>query len=206
MKKTIKKEEGKKDVKEEKEVIKKEKVEGKGAKKKVDLETKPPAKIDAKKKERTKSENDSKLKVAPNKTRSTSQSRWKTVNNNLAAKANKKVENTKEDNDEKDNNLKVRSTPNPKNRSISRNRLKSSPETKAQVEKPKLEITGTKIRKPSTQDPVSSKQKMDLLFAAYCNWGSEGEKEGGKGISAYQLSRWLKNVNLLRPKVSESII
>ena len=201
VKRTIKKEEGK----EEDHAKKQETDEGKGAKKKADLKPKPAAKIDTKKKERTKSESDSKLKA-----RSTSQSRWKTLNNNLPAKVNKKVEGqgkgkresttTEEDKEGNDKTLKVRT--NPKSRSISRNRRRSSPEKKKQVEKFELEIKGKKLQKPP---PVSDKEKMDLLFAAYCNWGTEGENVEENGISAYQLTRWLKNVNLLRPKVNELI-
>ena len=175
-------------------------VESKGPKKKVDLETKPAAKIATKKKERTKAENDAKMKVSANKARSTSQSRWKTLNNNLPAKVNKKVDDPKEGNEDNGNTLKVRSTP--KTRSISRNRRRSSPEKKKQVEKFELEVKGKKLQKPP---PVSDKEKMDLLFAAYCNWGTEGENVEENGISAYQLTRWLKNVNLLRPKVNELI-
>ena len=200
MKKTVKKEQGKEQGKEEVKMVgekeenhaKQEVVESKGAKKKVDLETKPATK----KKERTKSENDAKLKVSPNKARSTSQSRWKTLNNNLPAKVNKKVEDAKECKDDNDNTLKVRSTP--KTRSISRNRRRASPEKKKLAEKVKLEVKGTKLQKPPLD---SNKQKMDLLFAAHCNWGTEEDKGEDKGISAYQLTRWLKNVNLLRPKV-----
>ena len=80
MKKTIKKELGKEEGKEEGKLAKPEVVNSKGAKKKVDLATKPATKNDTKKKEKTKSENDSKLKVSPTKARSTSQSRWKTLN------------------------------------------------------------------------------------------------------------------------------
>ena len=95
VKKTVKKEkeEGKEEGEKEENLAKQEVVESKGAKKKV--ETKPAPKIATKKKERTKSENDSKLKVPPTKARSTSQSRWKTLNNNAPpAKVNKKEENT----------------------------------------------------------------------------------------------------------------
>ena len=120
--------------------------------------------------------------------------------NTLPAKVNKKMEEIKKDNDDKDNTLKVRSPS--KTRSISRNRRQASPEKKKQVEKVKLEVKGTKLQKPPSD---SNKQKMDLLFAAHCNWGAEEDKEEAKGISAYQLTRWLKNVNLLRPKVKLKI-
>ena len=168
----------------------------------MDLKTKPTGKIDTKKKERTKSESDSKLKV-----RSTSQSRWKTLNNNSTTKVNKKTVElgegkretspTTEDKDGNDNTLKIQKTS--KSRSISRNRRRSSPEKKKPVEKVKLEVKGKKLQKPP---PVSNKEKMDLLFAAYCNWGIEDGKEEENGLSAHQLARWLKNVNVLRPKVN----
>ena len=169
-----------------------------GAKKMADLGTKPATNVAAKKKERSKSDNDN-SKVSPTKARTTSQSRWKTVNNNLPAKVNKKVDDTKEGKDDKD---KASVRPTPKTRSISTNRRRASPEKKKPVEKVKLEVQGKKLQTPPAPSD-SNKQKMDLLFAAHCNWGTEEETGEDKGISAYQLTRWLKNVNLLRPKVNE---
>ena len=176
-------------------VVGKEEIQG--AKKMADLGTKPATNVAAKKKERSKSDNDN-SKVSPTKARTTSQSRWKTVNNNLPAKVNKKVDDTKEGKDDKD---KASVRPTPKTRSISTNRRRASPEKKKPVEKVKLEVQGKKLQTPPAPSD-SNKQKMDLLFAAHCNWGREEETGEDKGISAYQLTRWLKNVNLLRPKVN----
>ena len=65
--------------------------------------------------------------------------------------------------------------------------------------KEKMEVKGKKMKTPKTMPPpLSDKEKFDLLFEAYSKWGSD--EAADKGISAYQLTRWLKNVELLEGK------
>ena len=71
---------------------------------------------------------------------------------------------------------------------------KSSPTSKN-----KMEVKGKKVKTPKLPPPLSDKEKFDLLFEAYSKWGSD-EAATDKGISAYQLTRWLKNVDLLEGK------
>ena len=58
----------------------------------------------------------------------------------------------------------------------------------------KMKVTGKKLELSSSMN-LSVEEKTDLLFSAYSNWGRPGEQHE-KGISAYQLTRWLKNVSL----------
>ena len=58
----------------------------------------------------------------------------------------------------------------------------------------KMKVTGKKLELSSSMN-LSVEEKTDLLFSAYSNWGRPGEQHD-KGISAYQLTRWLKNVSL----------
>ena len=73
------------------------------------------------------------------------------------------------------------------------NKDKSSPASKE-----KMEVKGKKMKTPKMPPPLSDKEKFDLLFEAYSKWGSDEAPD--KGISAYQLTRWLKNVELLEGK------
>ena len=64
--------------------------------------------------------------------------------------------------------------------------------------KEKMEVKGKKMKTPKMPPPLSDKEKFDLLFEAYSKWGTDEAPD--KGISAYQLTRWLKNVELLEGK------
>ena len=61
-----------------------------------------------------------------------------------------------------------------------------------------MEVKGKKMKTPKMPPPLSDKEKFDLLFEAYSKWGTDEAPD--KGISAYQLTRWLKNVELLEGK------
>lgn len=65
--------------------------------------------------------------------------------------------------------------------------------------KEKMEVKGKKMKTPKMPPPLSDKEKFDLLFEAYSKWGSD-DGAADKAISAYQLTRWLKNVELLEGK------
>ena len=62
-----------------------------------------------------------------------------------------------------------------------------------------MEVKGKKMKTPKMPPPLSDKEKFDLLFEAYSKWGSD-DGAADKAISAYQLTRWLKNVELLEGK------
>ena len=80
------------------------------------------------------------------------------------------------------------------NKPLNKDRDKLSPASKE-----KMEVKGKKMKTPKTMPPpLSDKEKFDLLFEAYSKWGSD--EAADKGISAYQLTRWLKNVELLEGK------
>ena len=64
----------------------------------------------------------------------------------------------------------------------------------------KLEVQGKKMKIPKLKPaPLTDKEKFDLLFEAYSKWGVD-ENCPELGISAYQLTRWLKNVEMLDGK------
>ena len=60
----------------------------------------------------------------------------------------------------------------------------------------KMEVQGKKMKTPKMPTPLSDKEKFELLFDAYTKWGSD-EMPADKGITAYQVTRWLKNVEIL---------
>ena len=147
--------------------------EKKEVKRKVDINLK----VATKKKPITKTEGSSQLKVSPKKARSTSQSR-------------KLVKDTKV-NEKLKNNSKPKLSPKPKQRATSKSRNGS------ENEKPvtKLEVTGKKLTLPAAP-ALTVEEKAELLFTAYSNWGQAGQEQE-RGITAYQLTRWLRNVNLI---------
>lgn len=154
--------------------------EKKEVKRKVDINLK----VATKKKPITKTEGSSQLKVSPKKARSTSQIRKLVkdtkVNEKLAAPRNSDQ-----------NNSKPKLSPKPKQRATSKSRNGS------ENEKPvaKLEVTGKKLTLPAAP-ALTVEEKAELLFTAYSNWGQAGQEQE-RGITAYQLTRWLRNVNLI---------
>ena len=79
---------------------------------------------------------------------------------------------------------------------------KSIAEVKKQPEKntAKMEVKGKKMKIPKLKPaPLTDKEKFDLLFEAYSKWGAD-ENCAERGISAYQLTRWLKNVEMMDGK------
>lgn len=121
----------------------------------------------------------------------------------------------KKQEDKTDNNLKV-----PKKREMKTGDLKSpdvkpksrtnsvaaagskSPAIVKKTDKGKpgkMEVQGKKMKTPKMPTPLSDKEKFELLFEAYSKWGSD-ETTTEKGITAYQVTRWLKNVEMLDGK------
>ena len=64
----------------------------------------------------------------------------------------------------------------------------------------KLAVKGKKIDGKKSPSPASDREKFDSLFSIYCNWGTDTNNDQDKGISAVQLTKWLKNVNIVDGK------
>ena len=81
---------------------------------------------------------------------------------------------------------------------VSTNEVLKKKSVKPDDTKPKLEVEGKKMKTPKMPAPLSDKEKFELLFEAYCKWGTE--ETNSDLITAYQITRWLKNVELLDGK------
>ena len=66
--------------------------------------------------------------------------------------------------------------------------------------KEKLEVKGKKMKTNKMPDPLTDKERFELLFEAYSKWGTDDSVNAEKGITALQVTRWLKNVEILDGK------
>ena len=64
----------------------------------------------------------------------------------------------------------------------------------------KLSVEGKKIKGKKAPPPPSDKERFDSLFDVYCTWGNDSTSDQDKGLTAMQLTKWLKNVNIVDGK------
>ena len=200
----------KKDIKEKSkdDVQEKKKKEIKGTKIK-DVKNKAKESLkEEERKDNNKKVNNNNDKLSPSESKSDAKSPSKSrktsvVSSRRCPSKNRTTKEPSETENKKDKQSGDLTPPKTRTSSIASNRSKQNTSPKKSLNssgtvKPAIERKKSRGRK--SPPPPTDKEKFESLFDMYCNWGSDNTTDEDKGITAVQLTKWLRNVNIVDGK------